>query len=268
MNTTTIIKKAIFILLLLSIFVIYKSFGFERRVASDKLTTEQFDLAKELVQDAEKYRGYPGKDFVYSMQVIDTLASVVRSTTELDVYINSYEEEKRDSLIYTKTGNSAGNIILQKGINMWFYKPGTANAFRISPAQRLLGGASYADVSSTNYSLFYDPIEMEETAVGETDAYKVKLKKVENGAAYDTIDFYLTKKEAKPIKAEFFTPSGKKLKIMYFRDFGALNNKVIAREWVIVDAINEKAITFIKIQKIALSSLSDKTFTVEGVKNF
>ena len=55
---------------------------------------------------------------------------------------------------------------------------------------------------------------------------------------------------------------------MYYRNFGKLNNKILSREWVIVDGINKSAITYIRIQDLSYESLNETLYTPERIKEF
>ncbi len=268
-------RNVLYIVMGITIFFlsIVDASAYDRRVASDEISDDDFDKARDYLKKADKYRGENYRDFILYLTITSLVDKKIINSLDATVYIHFYkrkneQEYSRDSLVQMTTGKSAGTLVLQKGSNMWFYKKGSANVIRISPAQRLLGSSSYSDVSSTNFSKFYDPIKLEKVALGDIDTYKIILKKVEIGVAYDTINLYLRQDDYRPLKSEFFTPSGRLLKIMYFRKFRPFLSGTIARELVIVDAIKKKEVTIIKTNKIERTSFPSAMFTQEGMRKF
>lgn len=246
---------------------------FERRLESEKLSDVEFQKVKNMVRKAENFRGNEQDDFYYILRVLEKDGEKVKADTKIKVNVNQGKDRDRNALVKILSGTSKGNIILQKDINMWFYKPGTARALRISSAQRLIGGASYSDVSATNYIISYDPISLEAVKIGKIDAYNITLKKIKRGVTYETINFYITQTDNRPIKGEFYTVSGRLIKTMYFRNYktvllgdGANQKKsLITSEWIIVDRLNEKKITTIIIESMGLERLNTSSYTAEGI---
>lgn len=242
---------------------------YERSIESATLDAAQFQGVKALVAAAERYRGNIERDFVFTLNVVETLNNTEKSRSALKVYVHLLDNrQKRHVISQFLSGRSVNTLVLQRNYNMWFYKPGTRNPIRISPAQRLMGGASYADVSNTNYTEYYDPVDIRSVTVGKTAAYKVALQKKERGVAYEKIEYYLKKTDQRPIKANFYSRSKRLVKSMYFRKFESLQNRTIAREWVIVDGINKKAVTYIQVEALNYETLAPSLFTPERIKEF
>ncbi len=269
-------RKIIFTLLSIFIFFpfhIQDVNAYSRKVLSDGISDDDFDRAKDYIRKADKYRGENYKDFVLYSTITRFVDDKEVDLVDIITYVRFYKKRNekgfsRDSLIQITSGNSVGTFILQKENSMWFYRKGTENAIRISPTQQLLGGVAYSDVASTNFSELYDPVKLEEVVLEDVNVYKISLKKVEIGVAYDAINLYLSKNDYKPLKSEFFTSSGRLLKVMYFKSFGLLVSEIIAKELVIVDETNENKSTVIKINKMKRTLLSGRMFTQEGVKRF
>lgn len=240
---------------------------FERTIQTDGFSDKEFQRVKNLVGKAERFRGSDIKDFSYVFEVNELVKKVSKSTNSIKVNVaNDTKNNKRSSLVEIITGSSKGNLILQKGVNMWFYKPGTSNALRISPTQRLLGGASYSDVSATNYTFFYDPIGIEEVSIGKIKAYKITLGQIVKGVAYNKVDFYIDTLTSKPIKSEFFTRSGRLIKTMFFRKYKTIKGfGTITSEWVIADALRPSLVTIISIKNMKYESINKNRFTTEGL---
>ena len=152
--------------------------NYERVVTSKSLTDEQFQVVKALIEKSETYRGNIKKDFVFSLDVQETVDKQIKNETNIKTYVHPINDARTRYVISQfLSGSKTNTLVLQREFNMWFFKPGTRNIIRISPSQRLLGGASYADVSNTNYNEYYDPIEIFLEPLGKVMAYKVVLAK-------------------------------------------------------------------------------------------
>lgn len=240
---------------------------YERTIDTEGFSDAEFQRAKNLVNKAEGFRGSDTKNFFYTFEVNELIKKESKSLSTIKVNVlNDKKKNTRASLVEILTGSSKGNLILQKSVNMWFYKPGTSNAIRISPTQRLLGGASFSDVSATNYTFFYDPVGVEEVTIGKITAHKVTLKQTVKGVAYNRLDFYIDKKTNRPIKSEFFTRSGRLIKTMFFRKYKNIAGfGAITTEWVIADGLRPDLVTIISIKIMKNESINKKRFTAEGL---
>ncbi len=242
---------------------------YERIVQSQFLSDTQFQIAKALVAESETYRGNIKKDFVFLLSIQETIDKQVKNETDIKTYVHPVDNARSRYVISQfLSGTSVNTLVLQREFNMWFFKPGTRNPIRISSSQRLIGGASYADVSNTNYNEYYDPIEVSFESIGNVTAYKVVLAKKQNGVAYEKIEYFIEQKSKRPIKAEFYSRSGRLLKTMYYRNFGKIQDRTLSKEWIIVDGINKSAVTYIRVNDILYESLNAALYTPERIKEF
>lgn len=241
---------------------------YPRKIQNEALSDKEFQEIKNIVRRSELFRGNTESDFYYIIQVQDFKDNELDDTSSVKVNVSqNFENNTRNSLVQILSGNTQGNLILQQETSMWFYKPGTANPIRISPAQRFSGGASYSDVSSTNYTFYYDPIAMEEETIGNTPAYKISLRKTQFGVSYDNVSLFVSREAGnRPIKSEFYTRSGKLVKTMYFRKFQENTAfGTISTEWIIQDNLNETKYTVLSIESMGNEVLPPAKFTRTGL---
>ena len=240
---------------------------YPRSAESDSLSDEEFQRAKNIVRKSELFRGNIRSDFSFLMNVQEFKNNERQTVTDLKVNVTQDQESSlRNSLATILSGGNKGNRILQSDTSMWFYKPGTANPLRISPAQRFIGGASYSDVSSTNYTNYYDPIILEEEKIGKTQAYKISLAKIKFGVSYDKLILYVSQKDYRPIKGEFYTRSGKLVKSIYFRKFLPIDNfGIISTEWIIQDNLNSTKHTLLTVSSLKEETLPPSAYTPSGL---
>lgn len=230
-------------------------------LSAQNISEKDLAQAQAYLEAADTYRGIPDTDFMLSMHVRDTLNQQLRREISTTTYIHIDDDVQMTLSIIHSDGRDNGSLILQKDNNMWYYQANTRNAIRISASQRLLGGASYADVSSTSYTQHYEVMQLEETTLGNTPVYLLHLTKKNNGAAYHRIQYYLAQKDSRPVKSEFFTQSGRLLKTMYFRNFRSIGvKKTMSTQWIIVDGLNPQIVAYLDITDIQAQGLPENYF--------
>ncbi|MFH1155394.1 MAG: outer membrane lipoprotein-sorting protein [Pseudomonadota bacterium] len=110
-----------------------------------------------------------------------------------------------------------GQKLLMQDRNMWFIKPGLKKPVPIAPRQKLMGGASYGDIASTNYAGDYTVIAMSDgTAEGE-DCFVLDLVARDKKTTYDRIRYWVSKGRGTGVKAIFYTVSGRPFKSAVFQ---------------------------------------------------
>jgi hypothetical protein len=159
-----------------------------------------------------------------------------------------------------------GRMMLQKDRNMWFIKPGLRKPVPISPRQKLMGGASNADIASTNYAGDYQIDNQAEDVVNGEPCYLLDLVAINKKVTYDRIKYWISKKRHVGVKAEFFTKSGKMFKSATFE----YNNEIVFDEektpfvskMTITDAVIKENITTLLFSDVAVKRLPSSTFNL------
>jgi hypothetical protein len=135
-------------------------------------------------------------------------------TSEFFIQLN----EQGDSRVTMLNQRSKGQKVLLTKRAMWLYVPRTHKAIRITPMQRLMGQASYGDVSSLSWQHDYQwdksPITSNPSTVkkANTDTVCFTVNAIRKSATYRTINLCLQKGSKRPISADFFLASGKLMK--------------------------------------------------------
>ena len=102
-----------------------------------------------LLQQVDAVRA-PDSAFTFRVAVTTPDGDALKLSVRVSGQVNSLVR-------YLEPPRSAGRSLLFVERNMWVYVPGTRRVLRISPQQRLLGGAANADVARVVYSLDYAP---------------------------------------------------------------------------------------------------------------
>ena len=114
---------------------------------------------------------------------------------------------------FLSPADDRGTEVLRVGDEMWNYLPNLKRAVRISPKQEFHGGDfSNADVLRVNLADDYTPTLVEATR----DEYHLSLAAKNESVAYETIHYWVRKKDCMPLRQEFYTSSGKKVRRLDF----------------------------------------------------
>lgn len=122
--------------------------------------------------------------------------------------------EHGDSRVTMLDKRSKGQKVLLTDSAMWLYIPRSKKAIRITPMQRLMGQASYGDVSSLNWQHEYQWDKKEITAqiIDEQKGHCFTVQAIRKSATYRAIKLCLDSLSSRPLKAEFYLASGKLMK--------------------------------------------------------
>lgn len=176
--------------------------------------------AQQVLESVDLVRA-PGSDFVFSVNA--------KLLEKADAPDNTFEVKVRENtkslVLYRKPVKQRGRVLLMDGPDMWIFIPGTSRALRISPAQQLVGGVSHADVARVVFNIDYDAKSVEVVNEGGEDLYKLGLTSKASNTPYRTIVLYC-KQNYEPVKAEFFSLSGKLLRTAYFENYQMVLDKM------------------------------------------
>ncbi len=115
-----------------------------------------------------------------------------------------------------------GQEMLRQGDNLWVYMPNLKRAVRLANRDSFQGGDfNNADVLRVNYQADYTAKLVPDA--GRADAWELELHAKTKDAAYDMIKLWMRKADSQPIKGEYYTASGKMLRMADFTDFKAYN---------------------------------------------
>jgi hypothetical protein len=219
--------------------------------------------ADELVQRADSVR-WPSQPFTMELNVTD-----YREKEEIGrtgVSVNVFDTTRAIiETVYPK--GDAGRKILRVDKNMWIHIPTTKRAIRITPQQRLIGQVSNGDIMGTNYAGDYaaSPLGSEEIDLygggGRAKCHKLELTKKSEAATYHRILYWTEEGTDRPIRAEFYTQTGKLLKTAHFTQYvDAMGGKRPARV-IIVNALERDRYTVIDVVEYGSSSLPRSAYT-------
>jgi len=168
-------------------------------------------------------------------------------------------------IIFTAPPRVQDQALLRKGDDQWIYFPDIKKTMKISGRQQLLGSDFlYGDILSLDLSNGYKASIVDDTAEVNGDiCYKINLSSTSLTALYDKVTYYIRKDDYAPIKREFYTKSGIKLKTLI------LNNHDIdhiPRRWEMFSALQKGSSTIMLIKSIKKKDIPDNYFSLEYLR--
>jgi outer membrane lipoprotein-sorting protein len=216
-----------------------------------------------LLTKADEYRSFRGQAFSFELTLINREQGQDERAFKLDARILNAHTSL---IVYEQPTAEQGKALLMDGSNLWFSTPSTSRPIRITPQQRLLGEVSNGDVASTDFSGDYTAEVAAREAVDNTPAVKLDLSpKAGSMAAYGRVHLWVAEGDSKPLKADFFGPSGKLLKTAHYRKYETLPAKLGGKrqlvELEIINALNPAKSTVMRYADFKLGELPNSMFT-------
>ena len=173
------------------------------------------------------------------------------STLALYSRADPHSGQFRSLIRYLAPARDANKLILFSGKDLWFYDPSSKASVRMSPQQRLLGQASNGDVVTVNFALDYKAVAVSEEEVQDGDrkprqCYQLELQQRTPDATYARILMWVEVGSYRPVKAAFYSDSGKLLKKAYYRRYEMQLGALRPTETIIIDGLDPKWVTVMR----------------------
>lgn len=202
------------------------------------------ETAQEIVAKSDAVRN-PEQAFRTEMTLTEYAAGQERNRDGLAVFskLDPGTRQYRNLVQYLAPARDAGKRVLLGGGALWFYDPSSKTSVRISPQQRLVGQAAIGDVLTVNFAVDYTASllgteTLEDAARQQRKCWHLDLKAADDQATYNHAEYWVEEGTYNPIKAKFYSDSGRLLKIAYYRQFGERLGRIRPNEVVIIDAID------------------------------
>src|SRR5262249_18323456 len=144
---------------------------------------------------------------------------------------------------------NAGRKILTAGDRMWLIVPGASNPVPITPNQRLMGGASIADVARLRFSEDYTAaLRPEPESISGKACRVLDLTAKSPKAAVPHVVLGVDEAQKLPVRVLFSLPSGKEAKEVTFTKFGQVSGKMVVTEMEIRDLLAADSATVTRLE--------------------
>jgi len=172
--------------------------------------------------------------------------------------------DDRGLVRYTDPPKEKGTVYLRRDDNTYIYIPAAEKVARVGPKQTFGGGDfNNGDIFRLSLTRDYDATLAGEETVDGLSCHVLELKARNRGVAYDRVR-YLVRKDGTffPCLAEYFTISGKKLKVLRTDEVENLGGRKRPTRLIMENALEAGASTELKFLKIDdRPKLDDRMFS-------
>jgi len=172
-------------------------------------------------------------------------------------------------LRYTDPPKERGTAYLRVGASTWLWLPSAEKVVRVGAKQNFGGGDfSNGDIFRLSLSRDYVATLAGEEAILGQDCWKLDLKARDRSVAYDRVLFWVRKDGTDfPVRTEYYTISGRKLKWLTFGDVGRLGARSRPRALTMESALESGARTELHFLTIDdAPRLEDRLFTTSALE--
>jgi hypothetical protein len=222
--------------------------------------------AQEIIAASDKVRN-PGEPFRSTNTLTEFIAGKPRDENVLVVFSKEdpATHQFRNLVRYVAPARDQGKMVLLDGRVLWFYDPNSKASVRISPQQRLIGQAAIGDVLTVNLAVDYAGTLLGDETIqdaGRKDrqCWHLDMKAANDQAVYNRVEYWVEHGTSYPVKAKFYSDSGRLLKILYYRGFEEQLGRIRPTEAVIIDAIDTSLVTTFKFGDFHAQDIPDAWF--------
>ncbi len=160
----------------------------------------------DLLTQVDKLR-HPWPSFTVEIELKNEKASQLWRVTA---------RENGDARVEGLSKKEKGRAVLVLGDAMWLLLPGTKRPIKVTPQQRLLGPAAGGDIARTRFAEDYSVKGKLDDVLDGAPCWRLSLAAKRPATSFRTASLWVAKNGIRPIKAEFFLPSGKLAKTAIF----------------------------------------------------
>jgi hypothetical protein len=170
---------------------------------------------------------------------------------------------------YTTPPKERGTAYLRNAENSYLFLPAAEKVVRVGPKQNF-GGGDFSNGDIFRLSLIddYDPtLAGEETMLGHA-CYKLELKAKDRSVAYDRVVYWVRSDGSFfPVRADYHTLSGRKLKWLTASELARLGERVRPTLLTMESALEEGARTLLRFLAIQDDvKLDERLFTPSALE--
>ena len=171
-------------------------------------------------------------------------------------------DSQRMRIEFLQPVREKGRRILRVGDKMWMFLPDLGKPIVISARQSFLGSSfSNGDLLRTDLVTDYAATIVREEALEGVPAQVLELRARKAEVAYDRILLWVDKASKRPLREEFFTLSGKRIKVMTFARPAKFDGVEVNTEMRVDSDLNPQEQTILTVSRLALKQkLSNAMF--------
>jgi len=222
--------------------------------------------AEEIIAASDKVRN-PDQPYRSTATLTEYIGGKPHDHDVLVVYakIDPTTHQFRNLIRYLEPPRDEGKMVLLDNRALWFYDPSSKASVRISPQQRLIGQASIADVLTVNLATDYAGTVLAAETIEDAGhkqrlCWHLDLKAINDQAIYNRIEYWVEQDTEYPIKAKYYSDSGRLLKILYYRNFEDRLGRIRPTQGVVLDAVDSSLVTTVQFDDYRPQDIPDAWF--------
>lgn len=230
--------------------------------------------AQQILRASDKVRN-PAFPFGASVALVEYRAGKQTDSAVLGVYSKEdpVSGQFRTLIRFAAPARDVNKLMLKSGNDVWFYDPESKATIRIPTQQRLLGQAANGDVVTVNLAKDYKATWAAEEEVVDGDrqprrCHKLALAAASPDVTYDRIELWVDKDHSRPVKARFFSESGRLLKTAYYRRYENQLGALRPTETVIIDGLDPSWVTVMRGSQYARKDIPESWFQRDYLAHF
>jgi outer membrane lipoprotein-sorting protein len=225
--------------------------------ASAPLTAQASESADEIVLKADRIR-FPSDGFQVDVTVTTTRPG---QDPELREYRILAKGQQNSLVMTTAPAVDRGQVLLMKGDDLWAYLPKVSQPVRLPLSQRLTGQVSNGDLARANFAGDYDAKLVRTDTIAGEEHYVLELTAARRGVTYNKVLYWVSRKDYRPHKAEFYTLSNRLLKTCRYEQYRPLGGMPRPTRLVMEDSLKSKEKSVMDYSNMVARDLPDKVFT-------
>ena len=219
-------------------------------------------VARSILEKADQIR-FPQEGFQVDVAIVTTSPSQPSEERKFRVLSKGNENA---IVQVTEPASERGQIMLMKGRDLWVFMPNISQPVRLSLAQRLTGQVANGDLARANFVGDYAPKLLRTDVIDGEKVNVLELIAVDRGVTYQRVLFWVKAGNSHPVKAEFYTASGRLLKTCSYEKFERMAGKVRPTRLVMEDALRKGEQSVLDYSGMKLRDLPDRVFTKDYLK--
>jgi len=217
--------------------------------------------AQDIVTKADDIR-FPRDDF----EVNVTITSTHNEQKDLHKYQILSKGRDKTIVLTTYPPSERGQILLMKERDLWAYMPNVSQPIRLSLAQRLTGEVANGDLTRANFSGDYHATLIKTETIGGQVYQVLDLSAVDRSVTYHRVVYWVNQTNFRPYKAEFYSSSGRVMKICHYTGYRKLGNKLRPTRLIMEDALRKGQKSVLEYSDLQVRQIPDKVFTKDYLK--
>lgn len=157
---------------------------------------------------------------------------------------------------------AAGQAILRVGDQIWIFYPTICKLLPLGTKAPLFGTAfSFGDLARLDLVQDYTPQLLGIEELEGQEAYKLELTAVDETIAYARVLYWVAVENFLPLRAEFYTISGKLLRVLTYTEPQELAGALRPSKFIMESTISEVQTIMTFLEMEARDDLPDELFT-------